>query len=233
MTDDKNLTSDGDQEWKGLYKVGGAAAGLTAVFIPIQIIALIVWPPPFTGTVIDWFTLFQKNWLIGLLSLDLLFIVDYALLIPIVLALYVVLRRINKSLMVISSALFLIAIAAYFASNTSLSILSLSNQYAAATTDAQRSMLLAAGQAMLATYQGTAFHVSYILASIAGIIIGAVMLQSNIFSKVTAYSAILGNLIAFGLYIPKIGLSLAAFSGVVLWIWYILIARKLYQLGKL
>src|SRR5215218_8606230 len=48
---------------------------------------------------------------------------------------------------------------------------------------------------MLATFQGTAFQVSYVLASVAGIIIGAVMLRSDIFSTVAAYALILGDVI--------------------------------------
>ena len=42
-------------------------------------------------------------------------------------------------------------------------MLSLSARYAAATADAQRERLLAAGEAMLATYTGTAFVVYYVL----------------------------------------------------------------------
>jgi hypothetical protein len=44
-------------------------------------------------------------------------------------------------------------------------MLSLSEEYAAATTDAERDLYLAAGQAMLATFEGTAFQVSYVLTS--------------------------------------------------------------------
>ena len=222
-----------DSVWKPLYRVGGAAALITAVLIPIHVIVFIVWPPPLEGTVIDWFTLFQDNWLLGLLSMDLLLMADYVLLVPIVLALYVVLRRASEYLMAIGTALFFLAIAVYFASNTAFEMLSLSDGYAVATTEAQRSTFLAAGQAMIATYQGTSFHVSYVLGSVAGIIIGAVMLRSNIFSRVTAYAGILGNVIGFGLYVPMIGLFLSVVSGPVLWIWYILLARRLFQLGRL
>jgi hypothetical protein len=178
----------------------------------------------------EWFTLFEDNWLLGLLSLDLLLIVDYVLLVPIVLALYVALRRVSESWMAVATALYFVAIAAYFASNTAFEMLSLSDQYAAATTDAQRTMYLAAGQAMLATFEGTAFQVSYVLASLAGIIIGAVMQRSDIFSKVAAYALILGDVIGPGLYVPTIGIFLSVISVPVLWIWYVLIARRLIQL---
>jgi len=88
--------------------------------------------------------------------------------------------------MVIALILGLVATAVYFASNTAFEMLSLSNQYAAATTDAQRSIVMAAGQAMLAIYQGTAFDVSYVLSAVALLIISVIMLRSNVFSKVTA-----------------------------------------------
>ena len=63
-----------DSAWKSLYRVGGTAALIMAVFIPIQIIIFVAWPPP--STVIGWFTLFQENRLLGLLDMNLLLIVD-------------------------------------------------------------------------------------------------------------------------------------------------------------
>jgi hypothetical protein len=134
--------------------------------------------------------------------------------------------------MVIGTTLAFVGIAVYFPSNTAFEMLSLSNQYAAATTDAQRETLLAAGDAMLATFEGTAFYVSYVLLAVAGIIITAVMLRSRIFSKVTASAGILGNAIGLGLFVPTMGLLLSLLSVPVLWIWYILIARRLFQLGS-
>jgi hypothetical protein len=48
-------------EWSTLYKIAGSAAVLMVVFIPIQVIVFIVWPPP--DSVIGWFTLFQNCFL--------------------------------------------------------------------------------------------------------------------------------------------------------------------------
>jgi hypothetical protein len=220
-----------DAAWKSLYRIGGAAALMTAVFIPIQMIVFIVWPPPLAGTVGDWFTLFQSNRLIGLVDLDLLLVADQVLLVPILLALYVALRRTSESIMAIATVLGLVGVVLFIASNPAVEMLSLSDRYAAATTDAQRATLLAAGQAVLAGWQGTAFQVGYILSSIAGIAIPAVMFRSMIFSKAIAYLGILANAIGLGLYLPVIGLFLALFSVVFLEFWYILLARRLFQLG--
>ncbi len=181
-----------DSNWKSLYKFGGVAALIVAVLFPIQIIVMIAYPLP--STVIGYFSLFQSNRLIGLIDLYLLEIPAYALFVPMFLALYAALRRANESYMALATTLAIIGIAVFLATNNPFSMLSLSDQYAAATTDAQRSLFLAAGQAMLAIYNGTAFKLSYVFQAVAGITISVVMLWSNIFSRVTAYVGILALL---------------------------------------
>jgi hypothetical protein len=219
-----------ESAWKPLYRVGGAAALIVVLLYVIQIIVLVVSPPP--STAIDFFTLFHKNALLGLLDLDLLSIADYALFVPLFLALYIALRRVSPSFIAIATALGLVGIATYFASNTAFEMLSLSNQYAAATTDVQRSLFVASGQAMLAIYQGTAFGVSYVLLAIASLIISVVMLRSNTFGKVTAYVGIVANVLAVGFFMPAIGVFLSLISVVGLLIWYVLIARRLFMLAQ-
>jgi hypothetical protein len=220
--------------WKDLYLVGGAAALATAAITTIAIVAHIVWPPPpwSAGAAIDWFTLFQSNALRALVGLDLLFMAVYALLIPIYLALYVALRHASESAMALAGALGFVAIAVYFASNPAFEMLSLSEGYAAATRDAQRVMFLAAGEAALAGFQGTAFKVSYLLASTAGVIIGAVIVRGGILSKPTGYARLAASVLGLGLFVPVIGMPLALFSVLFEWIWYLLLGRGLLQLGR-
>jgi Domain of unknown function (DUF4386) len=223
-------TEIADSKWTWLYKIGGAAALLSVVFFPIQIAIFMINPPP--DSVIGWFSLFQSNQFIGLLDLDLLLVADQVLAILILLALYIVLKRVSESFMAIGVVLGLVAATLFIASNPAFEMLSLSKQYAIATTEAQKTILLAAGQAMLATWQGSAFQVSYLLGSIALILISAVMLRSKLFSNTIAYLGILANVIALGLYVPKIGVYISVFSVVFLWVWNILIARRLFQLGR-
>ena len=221
--------------WKGLYRVGGAAALIAAGF---EIVAALIGvissytSGPVPSTVIGWFTLFQNHRLIGLLDMDLLLIVDQVLMGVVLLALYAALRRASQSFMAIALTSGLLGIAAYFASSTAFNMLSLSSQYAAATTDAQRAMFLAAGQATLTMWQGTAFDVGYVLEGAALLIIAVVMLRSTLFSKVIASVGILLGVMSL---IPPtagtIGLFFALGSLVPLTIWDILIARRLFQLG--
>jgi hypothetical protein len=222
-----------DLGWIGLYKAGGAAAVIMVAITIAQFIIFISWPPPLAGSVLDWFTLFQDNWLRGLLSFELLMIVYVCLSTLLALALFVALKRINKSLMAIYLALSLVGVIAFIAARPAFEMLSISNQYAAATTDAQRSVLLAAGEGMLAVFNGTAFYVSYVLGSITGLVVSFVMIRSKIFSKATAYARIVSSILDFGLFIPAIGIFISMFSVVFLLICNILIARRLFNLASM
>jgi hypothetical protein len=215
-----------DARWQGLYRLGGSAALITAIFIPLQVVIFMAWPPPTTAQ--GYFTVFQSNPLIGLLNLDLLLLVDQILGIVILVALYIALRRTHAAAMAVG----LLVAAAYVASNTGLNMLLLSQQYAAASTDVQRVMYLSAGESMLAIYNGTAFHVSYILGAIVGTLIGVVMWRSEVFSRATASMAILANVISLGLYVPVVGLYISIFSVLFLEIFYIQVARRFFQMGR-
>ena len=63
------------------------------------------------------------------------------------------------------------------------SMLSLSSQYGAAKTEAERAVLLAASQTMITLFKVNAFMVSYVIVSAAWLLIAAVMLRSKLFSK--------------------------------------------------
>jgi hypothetical protein len=221
-----------DSRQKGLYKIGGAAALTMLAIMVAQIIIFIVWPPP--ETVEGYFTLFQNNPLLGLLSLDFLYIVNNALLVLIYLALYITLKRTSKSSVAIALVLGLVGITAYFASNTAFEMLSLSNQYAVATTEVQRNMFLGAGQTMLEIYKGTAFNVYYILNAVVLLMFSFVMLRSDVFNKVIASVGIIAGVL---MLIPStagtIGIYFSLTSLIPWAIWLTLFARRLFQLGRL
>lgn len=147
--------------------------------------------------------------------------------------------RASPFLMALATILAFVGIALYFASNTAFSMISLSDHYAAATTDAQRVQFLAAGQAALtglAATQGTGLQVAFTLNAIAGVIISAVMLRNTVFSKVTASVGLVGNVLEIGLpgvSVPfAVEFALVGIGGVLLVIWYILIARRLFMLAQ-
>ena len=121
-----------DTRWKGLYLVGTTAALLVGVCFVIDDIGVIATCLPPT-TVIGWFTFLQHDRLHGVFDLLLLDMVAVALYVPVYLALYVALRRASRSAMALATILAFIGIGIYLASNTAYWMVSLSDQYAAAT----------------------------------------------------------------------------------------------------
>lgn len=227
--------------WKSLHRIGGIGALIAAALLLIEIIVFAIWPQQTTA--IDYFTLFQSNKLMGLMDFYLLEMIAYILFVPIFLSLYVAIRKSNESYMFLAVILAIIGISIFLSTNNSFSLLSLSNQYTAATTEAQKSILLAAGQTMIVNTGQRAvggFNMGFLLVSIAGLIVSAVMLKSAIFSKSTAYIGIIAFAISLADYFRVVFLSssvaltliIAVTSGVLLIVWFILVGRRLLKLGK-
>jgi hypothetical protein len=199
-------------------------------------------PPP--ATVLEWFTLFQAHPLTGLFFLGLADIIITLLWGPIALALYAVLKQSNQTWATIATTFAFVGMAVFLATNMALAMLHLSRQYAAATTQAQQSTLLSAGQALLAVTEGARMLP---LMGLAGLIFSIVMLRSKTFSKATAWAGVLGLglLSASGLFAgyATTGATTALVSvivavtyaggGLLSLAWYILIGLRLLKLGRL
>ncbi|MBN1306064.1 MAG: DUF4386 family protein [Anaerolineales bacterium] len=237
--------------WKSLYKIGGVAALLAGILfrrnMSVEIEPFIAQAPP--ETIVEWFTLLQKNSLLALSLLNILDLVNYALLGLAFLALYAALKETDKSLMSIAAASGFAGIVVYFAANTAFSLLALSQQYAAASTEAQKASLEAAGQALLAlTRFGTGGHpgaggyISLLLVALATLLISLTMLKSGLFNQVTAIAGILAGAfdLAFclvfvlptGLEVGILAVIFIPAAGLFLMIWHILVGVRLYRLGK-
>ena len=141
-------TGTADPAYKSLYKLGGVAAIIVAVLTLVEVVIFTFYPQP--GTISGWFMLFQSNRLIGLMDFWGLEVPMYVMFTLVFLALYAALRKIDEGILLIALTFALLGIGIFFATNNPFSMLSLSNQYAAVVTDAERSTLQAAGQAVLA-----------------------------------------------------------------------------------
>jgi hypothetical protein len=241
-----------DLAYKGLYRMGAVAALIAAVIFRRNLDAewmllrgaglFHVGPATPPDTVLGWFTLLQQYRLLGLTLLNLFDLVNYALVGLIFLALSAALRQASRSLTALAATLSFLGIAAYFALNQAFSMLSLSNQYAAAATEPQQALLLAAGQAVLtihhtAVFLGVGYYLSFLLVSIAGLLIATVMLPSKIFSRGTAYVGILANALGLGYYLvlacaPALVFIPLCLSAPFLLIWYLQISRQLWITGS-
>ena len=237
-----------DSAWKGFYRIGGVAALIATVLFLSDIVVLITLGP-LPSTANDWFTLLQNNRVIGIFQLFFTDLIGMVLMIPIIFALYAALRRASGVYSALAMALAFIGIAIIFATNTNYSMIYLSDQYAAATTEIQRAQLLTAGESTLATGTwGTGPLVAGLLVESALVILSVIMLQdrTHAFGKGTAYLGILAHgldvahSIVFLVFIPifnldlalTIGTALLAIGGTLQLIWYPLVARRLLQLGR-
>ena len=217
-------------KWSSIYKVGAVACWFMLAIMIIQILIFIIWPPP--GNVTGFFELFAENWLLGLLSLDFLYLINNTILILIYLALYFSLRRINQSAMLIAMVVGFVGITLYYASNVSFEMLSLSKEFLAATSEVQRNSLLGASSVLMAIYRGTAFNVYYVLNAITLLILAIVMLKSRIFSRTTAIIGISsGVLMAIPSSAGTIGMVFSLASLIPWAIFLVLIAKKFHQLA--
>jgi hypothetical protein len=253
MTHQVARAQTSDSAWSSLYRIGGVAALIAGIVFRRNISAEIGLFSPNTSpvTVSDWFELLQSNRLLGLSHLHIFDVVNYASVGLVFLALFVALRRANRSAVTVATGLGLVGIVVYFASNTAFSMLSLSEQYAAATSDAQRTVLLSAGQALLAinrftnpgAHPGSGGYLSLLLIAVANLVISVVMLRSDLFNRATAYVGILAG--AFDLayciayaFVPAVDSHLLAVSfipaaGLFLMVWHILVGLGLLKLGGL
>jgi hypothetical protein len=231
--------------WQGLYRTAGAAALVIAATSVLGVVTFLLWPPANGAAVTEWFVLFQRSWLEGMLGLDLLMLVSSISSIPVFVAGFVALRRTSPSLAALAAPLGLVAAATYFSSSRLFEMATLSGEYAAAASDADRMLLAAAGKSMLTTYlgsfaaadpgpwiyQGTAFNVSFALTATAGILLSAAMLRSPMFGRLTGSLGIAGNAAALGLFAPAVGIVLSLLSLPLLFVWYIRTALGFFRLA--
>jgi hypothetical protein len=202
-----------DAAWKGFYRVGAVAALITLAFLLVGIIGIISASLQSTATN-GWFTQIQNNWLVVLFKLNAGFSgVQQDLLNT--------LNLLDIAIMILLGIVFL---ALYEALRRASKIWALIAAFLPfigipiflVTATAGRSNLL-----------------------IGGLIISAVMLRSNIFSKVTAYVGIVASVLLF--FAGDIATAIFSSSSVIatfiavgymLWmIWFLLIAQRLFQLG--
>ncbi|MBZ5653469.1 MAG: hypothetical protein LAO18_23660 [Acidobacteriia bacterium] len=221
----------------GLCWTGGIAALILIVYSLATIVQLMLLGGQ-PATAAEAFTLLQNNRIVGLLRLDLPTVVVMPLYYFLFLGLFAALRRTDRANAILSTVLAMLGITLLLATPTALSMISLSQKYAAATTEAARTQLLAAGEALLATdiWHGTGAIMGGVLVQCGAVLISVVMLRSSVFSTTTAYLGIvmhgldLGHIV-FGLFLPRSGVVLMAMAGPLYPIWFFLVGRRLLQLA--
>lgn len=139
--------------WKTLYRFGAIAALVAALVFRRNIgteVSLFTGVSAIPHSAAEWFSLLQTKPFVGMSFLAVFDLCNYFLEGLVFLALAAMFWQAGKSLVALGLASGLVGIGVNFATNISLSMFSLSQQFAAATSETQKTALLSAGQALLA-----------------------------------------------------------------------------------
>jgi hypothetical protein len=230
--------------WRSLYTLGGVAALISVCVYVVDISISFggVNPAPGTRAAAEWFARLQSNPLLEVRNLGLGNVVSMTLGLPMFLALAMALRRASPTAVALAFILSLAGMAIYIANTPAVPMLVLSGKYAAAATEAQRSVLTAAGEAILV--RGEDFTPGpfwgFFMGQIASLAISVVMLRGKVFSRATAGAGLLGSvcMMVFTLcatFVPawfSVAMMGALVGGLLSLAWLILMARRLFQLAR-
>ncbi|MHB1150974.1 MAG: DUF4386 family protein [Eubacteriales bacterium] len=235
---------DPETQWKSIIIFGA----VTAVFVILGTLFDIIMGmslgadlTAIPNTAIERFLEFDNNWLLGLYHLDMLNLITGILMIPTYFALYTAHRRANKAYAELAFIIFIIGTAVFISNNSALSMLELSKSYNASTSEMQRTLFTAAGEAILAKSAHGSLGVfpGFALSTSAGIIMSVEMLKGKVFGKATAYIGITGGVLLLAYlilvtFIPNIktaAIIIATPGGLLSLAWIIMFTVKLFKMG--
>jgi hypothetical protein len=241
----RNLLGDSEVEIQpaantlsGLCRIGGISALILAAYALVTMVQITILGGQPTSAA-QAFDLLEHHRVIGLLRLDLPTIAVLPLYYLVFLGLFAALRHSDLSNALLAIALAFAGTTLTLATPTALSLIPLSDKFAAATSDTARSRLLAAGEALLAAdiWHSTSAIVGGVLLQCGAVLISIVMLRSIVFSKTIAWLGILMHgldlaHIACGLFLPAAGFVLLSIAGPLYPVWFILVGLRLLQLAR-
>jgi hypothetical protein len=155
---------------------------------------------------------------------------SFALLGILFLALYVALRHVRPSWMLIALYFALLGAVVFIVPRVlTLSVVTLSDLHAAATTEAQRTMYLTVGKALSHVSTATPQTLGFLSMAVAGLIISVVILRSQSFGRGVGYVGIVGFVVTLANYIswliaPSIAAMLMPINGLLWLLWWIMIS---------
>ena len=238
QTSAEDRVSHAAPDWSPLYRIGGFASFALIVYSVAtiaQMIALRGQP----SSVEEAFRLLQTTRMVALLRLDLPTIMILPLYYLVFLSLYEALKETSRIAALIATVLAFAGNTLVLSTPTALSLIPLSDRYASATSEAARSQLLAAGNALMAIdiWHSTGALLGGALMQTGAVIISFAMLRGGVFSRFTAWLGIamhgldLAHVLV-GVFLPTTSAVLLSVAGPFYPVWFFLIGRRLFQLAS-
>jgi Domain of unknown function (DUF4386) len=225
-----------DPSWRGLYRAGSIAAILFLMLTIVSIALVYVTPqPPSTGetgtlpggvATLNYIIEHKAVYLLNMV----VFVGPVSLTIVVFLALFVALQQVSKSIAAIGALVGIVSVVLCEIPFAPLfGLVPLSDQYAAATTAAQRAAVATTADGLLA--QVNTVSVGGVLFAVGVLLISFAMLR-GVFHKAVALVGILTGVIGIicESLRPIMGASYSIYS--IMLIWLILVGWKLYRLSQ-
>jgi hypothetical protein len=235
MNGKTQFTVDPDGRW--IYRVGGLAALILGAgyLLTFPVIAYAGgFPPPGTEARLAFMAEHAAGWW----ALAALMIFTDLLYIPVFLALYQALKGINKYMMLLALACAGLFVALDLAVTWTAysSLITLGGNYAAATSDAQRAVIVAAAGYPSAINDSPLLGIYATLIPATGLLLAGLVMRKGIFNKALAYlgvvAGISGILAGVGpLFISELETAQKINAGLAM-IWFLVVGWKLYRLGR-
>jgi hypothetical protein len=223
--------------WTGIWRVAAIAAvvQLLCTLITIAVVFTLGVEP---ATAEEAFTLLHEDRVTALLRFDFPSLFNVALFAVTAVALFGALRRVHFALSTLAMALTLVGVAIAMATHGAMSMIHLADRFAAAGSTAEREMLLAAGEAAIATgwWHSSGGFMAGLFLQGGTFLMHAVMWRSSRFLKATAITGMLANgldllHVLVGVVSPKIA-ELLSIALAIYVIWYPLLAFDLFRLAR-
>jgi hypothetical protein len=236
VTIQATATDASDAQRRALYRVGGVAAlALGASYFVITVIYSVIGLVP-TETGEAWLTYLDGKtaawWGIVYLSAltDLLYF-------PVAAALYAALKGVNRN-GILAGAGLLVLFAILDLAVTQIGfagLITLSGDFAAATTDAERAATVAAASYPVAVFRSSLFAAYVIGIPAVGILATSLIMRAGPFSQVTVWVGILAGVVGLAAVVVPLFWSEAGFlpiiTAVLTLVWVLLVGWRLVRLG--
>lgn len=228
--------SPASNQIKTFFTIGGIVCMILIVYSLITLLVMsILGGPPESAQ--ECFAILLENRLYGLLRLDILTVFIIPLYYLLFYSLYIALKETDHSLVTISTVFAFAGLTLFLATPSVFSYLLLSDKFASSTSELQKSQLIAAGEAILASdmWHGTGARIGGLLLQTGAFLISVVMMKSNIFNKLTALTGIATHgldllHIIIGFFLPALGNVLMFIAGPLYLLWFPLVGFRLFKL---
>ncbi len=235
MSEQTQFTVEPDRKW--IYRVGGLSALVLGIgyLLTFPVIAYAGgFPPSGVEARLAFFTEHAVGWWAAtalMVFTDLLYV-------PVFLALYHALKGINKGMMLLAIACEGLFVALDLAVTWTAysSLITLGGNYAAATSDAQRAIIVAAAGYPSAIIDSPLLGIYAVFIPALGLLLASLVMRKGVFNKALAYLGVIAGISGILAGVGPIfvsALDMAQYINASLaMIWFLVVGWKLYRLDQ-